>query len=348
MALADLSGNGHDGTFTATGYSWSETGPTGDIFGCLQLTGGERVNTGAGHNGTVTEGTLEGWFNIDDANTKGMIFEEGGTTRGINLYVYNGSAYTGWWNLGEGTTENHIGTPIVSGKWYHLALTWNSDADIMTSYVNGRVYAVTSLAGGVMNSHADPNAIGGVNTNTRTLDGTVSSGSNQFVGRVCEVRRWANERTQLQILANKNERLTGREPGLLAYWPGHAGTALGGTVWRLEGPQTPAKNVPTIRYQPTIYTDRTTGLYYVLQHDGNETVTLAAVTPRVGEVPHAPREEPTMRVRGKTVRPYVDSGSFLYELLTQNTQDRPILFGEKVRPLPQQRRYRLVLPENAV
>ncbi|WP_184676185.1 LamG domain-containing protein [Algisphaera agarilytica] len=102
----------------------------------------------------VTQGqrTIAFWFRADDAelsSRKQIIFEEGGTTRGLNIYLYDGRVYVGGWNL-PGSESNWAGTwlsaaGIRTGQWHHVALTLDGgatlEADAMRGYLDGQEFA---------------------------------------------------------------------------------------------------------------------------------------------------------------------------------------------------------------
>jgi len=54
--------------------------------------------------GTHSQRTVEAWFKVDDKTRshKQTIYEEGGTVRGLNIYIHtNGTLYGGAWNENE-------------------------------------------------------------------------------------------------------------------------------------------------------------------------------------------------------------------------------------------------------
>jgi len=97
--------------------------------------------------------TIAFWFRVDDAqlNTrKQVIYEEGGSSRGLNLYVFDGRVYVGGWNIPGGAESGWAGTwlsteGVVSGKWQHLALTLDggptTSAGAFRGYLDGQRFA---------------------------------------------------------------------------------------------------------------------------------------------------------------------------------------------------------------
>ncbi len=67
--------------------------------------------------GTHAQRTISLWFRADDVSIstqKQVLFEEGGTTRGLNVYLSGGSLYVGGWNISEsGWTGTFLNTNQV-------------------------------------------------------------------------------------------------------------------------------------------------------------------------------------------------------------------------------------------
>ena len=108
----------------------------------ISISNSNDINTGNGH----TAKTIEAWFKVDnvDLTEKQTIYEQGGTVRGLNIYIYNGLLYVGGWNEPGGSESGWNGTwlftaadEIESDKWHHVALTLNGDDDITTDALRG-------------------------------------------------------------------------------------------------------------------------------------------------------------------------------------------------------------------
>jgi hypothetical protein len=102
-------------------------------------------------------------------------------------------------------------TPIILNTWTHLAASLN--LGILKLYVNG-ILAATQSSPGIPNILPDvPFSIGsGATPNSQTTCCGIT-------GSIKQVRIWNTERTDSQILSNKDINLTGSELGLLACYP---------------------------------------------------------------------------------------------------------------------------------
>ena len=148
------------------------------------ITGG-RVNiadnalTNSG--GPYTEKTIELWFSADNVepDSQQIIFEQGGSTRGISIYVYEGEVVAGVhnsanddgalstpWPAGTGAERGlaFVKAEIEADTPYHLALVMDGDEDgfegTVTGYLNGESMGVVEGIGRLF-SHTDDTHIGG-------------------------------------------------------------------------------------------------------------------------------------------------------------------------------------------
>ena len=167
------------------------------------------LNTG----GPWSARTTALWFKLDSTNGRQVIFEEGGGSRGFNIYIDNGSLYVGGWDKkkdsGDVDTWNgtwlNLGT-VTAGEWYHAAFVLdatanpgNLSATAFKAYLNG----VEAAAGNgmQMSSHSDGCALGKVNGGTVFHgSGTVSA----FIGKIDDLAIWnrALSSAELALLAS--------------------------------------------------------------------------------------------------------------------------------------------------
>ena len=180
------------------------------------------INTGSNH----TNKTIEAWFKVDNKNItsrKQTIYEQGGTVRGLNIYVHGGSLYVGGWNEPSGESNWNPGTwlstsSIQSNTWHHVALTLSGGNSLSNNafkgYLDGTQFG--SGQGSKLWHHPGDVSIGR-NRDTKFHSGDYSS-SRYFGGLIDEVRLWNSTRTQSQIASNKDTVLAGNESGLTAYY----------------------------------------------------------------------------------------------------------------------------------
>jgi len=182
--------------------------------------------------------TVEAWINptrpISAPETRDVILGREGEyllSRGGNGTIYYAKATSG----STAFAWRDTGVVAPSQVWVHLALTF--DGTTFRLYTNG----VAAF------SESFPGAIGDVNTSLNNFQiGGRQAVAQFFQGQIDEVRVWNLARTAIEIGNAKNHRLTGNEPGLVAYYPfdesngkatrdashhGLTGTLLGGPAW---------------------------------------------------------------------------------------------------------------------
>ena len=127
------------------------------------------INTG----GPYTDRTVAALFNCDDVkidDRKQVIFEEGGATRGLIIYVHGGKVYVGGWNRAE---YNWKGAwpfaEVKSKRWYHVGLVIRDGAAKVESnkfemWLDGK--RIAQEKGGQLHAHSDDIGIGHLNQNT--------------------------------------------------------------------------------------------------------------------------------------------------------------------------------------
>jgi len=175
--------------------------------------------------GTHTQRTVEAWFKVDDKTRshKQTIYEEGGTVRGLNIYIHtNGTLYGGAWNEpgGESNWAGHWipWNNVQDNTWHHVAVTLNGGSsigpDAVKMYVDGQL--ISTGSGSKLWQHVGDIKIG-KNGDTKFHTGD-DGGGESFYGDIDEVRIWNVERTASQIADAKDWILNGDETGLVAYY----------------------------------------------------------------------------------------------------------------------------------
>ncbi len=131
------------------------------------------INTG----GPYTNRTIAAFFKCHDIsiNQKQMIFQEGGATRGLCLYVYDGEVYVGGWNRAQYNWDGAwMSERIRSNRWHHVAVVIRDAADKVEDdklemWLDGKL--VGKEAGGQLHAHTNNTSIGYVTQKTIYHDG---------------------------------------------------------------------------------------------------------------------------------------------------------------------------------
>ena len=138
--------------------------------------------------GIHDERTISFTFNADDVTSTQVLYEEGGRTRGLIIYIDNGLLYIGGWNIPDaesGWDPVFISTPISAGVDNTVSLVLNGDGTVqpgaLSGFLNGTQFG--SAAGSQLWSHGGGIGIGATNGATILHTGN-STDSNFFTGSI--------------------------------------------------------------------------------------------------------------------------------------------------------------------
>ncbi len=144
--------------------------------------------------GTHSQRSVSLWFQLDKAaaGRKQVLYEEGGTARGLNAYVQDDLLYFGGWNTPESKwSGSWLNTGKVSaGKWHHAALVLDGQqtvkAGALTAYLDGQ--RIGQMDGSQLWGHGDGIGIGNVNGGTKFKDGNSSGSAYGLDGAIDELQ----------------------------------------------------------------------------------------------------------------------------------------------------------------
>ncbi|MFY0594772.1 beta strand repeat-containing protein, partial [Roseivirga sp.] len=154
----------------------------------------------------------------DDITTQQVIYEQGGATRGINLYIQSGVLHLSAWNQGAGdgigapwNTAGAIATvntsSIAINTDYIVTFDYAGNDDItgiVTGYLNGASFGTPLSNIGRLYGHTDPIGLGDENSASRYGDGT-TSGAASFDGFISEMSYYNDPSSYLAADRNRIE-----------------------------------------------------------------------------------------------------------------------------------------------
>lgn len=163
------------------------------------------LNCGSGINLANQSFTIEFW--AKRGNTSGdhqFIVAQGtnGTNKGLHAGFRQNNRFT------FAFYSNDLDTPktYTNQEWHHWSCTYNSANGERIIYCDGK-----QVAGQIPRDQYQGN--GSLSIGQRY------DGAYKFTGEVAEVRIWNYARSGFEVQLNYKKRLTGEEPGLLAYYP---------------------------------------------------------------------------------------------------------------------------------
>ena len=156
--------------------------------------------------GPYTARTVELWFHADAVTGRQVLWEEGGSSRGINIYIEGGQLHLGGWNLindGAGTPWGPVWVSgaVSAGTTYHAVLVFDGTGGRIEGFLDGVSMGSITTGVGPLHTHAGANGIGATNSNTRFPAG-LSSAADRFAGTIDEVAIYNSALTGGQIAAH--------------------------------------------------------------------------------------------------------------------------------------------------
>lgn len=145
--------------------------------------------------GTHGERTVSLRFKANEVggDRRQVLYEEGASVRGLNIYIDDDRLYVGGWNT-PGQESGWSGTwlstdKISADKWHHVDLVLDGGREVtqdaFRGYLDGQQFG--SGAGSQLWDHSGGIGIGSINGGTRFHDGITPDSGSGFAGAVDEV-----------------------------------------------------------------------------------------------------------------------------------------------------------------
>lgn len=189
---ADQSGNGNDANSTigpqliTSADMNSQEALLFDGNDEMTIANDDRINTGGAYVGT--ERTMFVAFNTEaDVTTTQYIYEEGGATNGLGVFINNNNIYVTIYNDG-GTERITSFTPIDANEAYVLSFNWNNGN--LSALLNNVPFSnqTTSATPPVtLNTHGADITIGRAGGTTIDQNGSSLGGGQEFNGEIAEL-----------------------------------------------------------------------------------------------------------------------------------------------------------------
>ena len=191
---ADSSGNGHHGTLSGSRISIIDDSERGSkVVDADNIAGTTNsvVKCGDGSWCDITdEITIAAWFTLENIHTsniymltKGSAYQitSNGTSDGIRFYM-----------SGLSTTILTTSTPVMDGKWHHLAVTYDSAAQERIIYIDGIPVADDTPSGSISTNNEELIIAGRIDEN-QTYD------KRGWDGRLDDVRLYNTALTENEV-----------------------------------------------------------------------------------------------------------------------------------------------------
>lgn len=154
--------------------------------------------------------TLEMWVKFNSFKDGSRLADFGNGPNADNILLANkGTSSTLSFTIFQGNKPFTLDAPDVleQGQWVHIAATIDAAGNAKI-YKNGQPAASATLA------------VAAAMLRSQCFIGkNLAANQKQFDGQLAEVRLWSHARVQIELQESMYNRLTGREMGLLGYWP---------------------------------------------------------------------------------------------------------------------------------
>ncbi|MEM9567992.1 MAG: LamG-like jellyroll fold domain-containing protein, partial [Cyanobacteria bacterium P01_E01_bin.34] len=150
---------------------------------------------------SYSQKTIELWFNADDTSGTQLIYEQGGHTNGLNIFLNAGSLNMGAWRSGSGAW---LSADISAGQAYHVVFVFDSGS--LFGYLNGELIGTTSTGFSELLGHTNDGAIGQNASETRFSNSEITSSNNNFAGTIDDVALYNSALSKEQALAHYDAR----------------------------------------------------------------------------------------------------------------------------------------------
>ena len=155
--------------------------------GVVDIPDHDTINTA----GPYPARTVELWFSAGDLVDRQILYEEGGESNGLNIYLDGDELYVGVWATDATTGLEAVWVPpatVATNTTYHVAVVYDGSIPSVTGYLNGTSFGSESTTFTAIPTHASLAGIASINDNTLYPDGPVYDYfGDQFNGIVDEV-----------------------------------------------------------------------------------------------------------------------------------------------------------------
>ena len=130
--------------------------------------------------------TVELVFNADETTNRQILFEEGGGTNNLAIYIQDGQVWATTRDAGD-FGPFVINQNIEAGETYHVAVTFDSvDRNDFRAYLNGEEFGREPVTQ-ALSSHTGGIGVGRLNGSTFFHDGNQGGNGAAFRGRISDV-----------------------------------------------------------------------------------------------------------------------------------------------------------------
>jgi len=129
--------------------------------------------------------TIEVVFNANTTAGRQVIYEEGGNTNAINIYIDNGQLYFNARDAGDFGPFT-LTAPVTAGETYHATLVFDSASNELRGYLDGNLVG-TGFVNGPIDNHPGAIGVGRLNGSSFLHDGPSPGNTFAFNGQISDL-----------------------------------------------------------------------------------------------------------------------------------------------------------------
>ncbi len=175
-------------TFISVFDNFNPTLDFGATTGGLQIADDNQINLGASSAKAIsivfTTGT--------DITTRQLIYEEGGGTHGLNLYILSGQLFSNIW---VSSSDNAAGTVVQPNTTYMYTWVYNGSASPTgrwDGYLSGLAVSADATVQNSLPGHTGDIALGVINQTTQYPNNNDVGSGDDFFGKISEIAYYNN------------------------------------------------------------------------------------------------------------------------------------------------------------
>ena len=174
---------------------------------CLKFSGSSALNCGGNIDLKKRSFTIEFWAKRDQLSQEAYVLSQGQELKNQCLRI--GFRGDGTFTFGFSSNDLNTEKPYDDFEWHHWSCVYDQQSQTRKIYQDGEPIATQE------------NVAEGYQGSGDLILGQHIDGKHPLVGRLAEVRIWDIALTTEEVEINSKLRLSGNEPGLLAYYPLH-------------------------------------------------------------------------------------------------------------------------------
>ncbi|MFC1741787.1 LamG-like jellyroll fold domain-containing protein, partial [Nanoarchaeota archaeon] len=147
-----------------------------------------------------TARTVGMWFKADivTGTTHRVLYGEGGSYVGMNIYIYNSKIYAGAWSGSDDWEGTWLSFDITADEWHFVAVVFNGSQNRTTIFLDGQINTTTAVNATQVSSHTGNDGVGFSNGASKAHNQDLSSGQ-YFTGHIDQFMAFNRSLTYAQL-----------------------------------------------------------------------------------------------------------------------------------------------------